>query len=160
MEASNANQNMTNIQGSYGTALSENVIDLTDPKLYHAYKPVIVTSTSYKATVKAAAAWCAIHLTTGNEVIQVATLTGLGWSGPMTLSFNDGTDKPSKDYKITMSDDGKVIVVCWSSTFPSMLDSIACSAVSTNGGLTWSGPEKLQKMTDSLAGETQTRFTE
>ena len=143
-EASSQEQVNTSIQGSYGNSISENAINITDPKLFRVQRPLIATSSSIKATTKAAAVWIATDLTTNNKVIQATILNALGWNNqPVTLSYNDGTEQPCKDYQINISADGKTIVVSWSSYFPSSLDTIACCSVSRDGGLTWKKPENL-----------------
>ncbi len=94
------------------------------------------------------AVWKAQDLATKNYVIQAALLTGLPtppWSGyhwnlvPVaTLSLNDGTEEPLDDLHASMSNDGKVISVIWSSSLHSSQDQVFVrTAITDDGGKTW-----------------------
>lgn len=148
-ESSGMQQANASIQGAYGPSTPDEAINITDPKLFSARRPLLATSSSVRATTKAAAVWMAKDLTTNHKVIQATTLNALGWNNqPATLSYNDGTEEPFNDYQINISADGKTIVVSWTAYFPSLMDTIACAAISKDGGLTWSKPEGIAKLSD------------
>lgn len=131
------------INSSYGTATFPGTETmLTDPNLFYAHDPKIVVPTSDSATTKAVAIWMAEDLGTKNILIQATILTVLGWNtNILTLSFNDGSEKPNKDYEASISSDGLQIAVIWSAYAESTRQTTLRCATSSNGGLTWNIPQ-------------------
>ena len=134
----------TTIQGSWGNSFPSQMTSITDPEKFHVRDPILTSSSSAKATTKAAAVWMAKDLTTENHVIQGTLLTALGWKIPaFTLSLNDKSEQPRNDYQVTISQDGETIIVTWSSFIQSLNDTVPRCVMSKNGGLTWSPPVNM-----------------
>lgn len=121
------------------------IVNITNPLLVNAYDDNVLAVSGTSEGTRAAVAWRAFDLFTGNKIIQVATLDNLGtWSSPVTLSLNDGNEVPLSDYQVAISSNGSVIVVTWTAyLFLTAREQIRAE-ISTDGGASWSpSPQNL-----------------
>ncbi len=123
------------------------VASLSDPMAVEGdTSPVLAVATgSPSGSTIAAAAWTATDLSTSFTIVQVITATDSGWNTvPFTLSDDmTGNEIPQGDHRITISPDGAIITVTWSSFFTTTGDTLIRLRESVDGGTTWSTVTEL-----------------
>ncbi len=149
------------IEGTVGNSSPWTIIDITDPTLFGVYNPVLAIAAGPvngdAGGSRAAAAWLAHDLTTGNYVIQATYLpfgSGNWFATPnpatQTISLNPpigpAEEIPYPDYRIVISDDGTTIVVTWVAVVMSDGATHVRINTSTDGGVTWAGPQTLSPL--------------
>ncbi len=127
------------IHGNFGNALTLPETVITDSTVVDISSiPFLVTSSSNNAITSAVAVWIAVDKGTNNNLVQATIATNSGWNtSPITLSNNDGTEKPNYDFRAAISFDGQLITVNWSAFMTSSNSTVIRIAISRDGGMTW-----------------------
>lgn len=112
---------------------------LTDVDRYNTSFPILAVSKTNTATTSAAAIWLASDLVTNNVVVQASILSKSGWKSPVTLSLNDGMEKPRNGgHTVSISNDGTSILVTWPAVLNGAKNPVVLrSAFSSDGGDSW-----------------------
>lgn len=125
------------IIGSYGTD-SPTKVTLTDPSIEYAYNPVVATSTSPSANIKAAALWNSYKINGKNQRMQVALATSQGWDSGSVKTFEYPLEIAGNTYQITISADGQTIIAVWQTFVTGANITTLRRAQSLDGGQSWS----------------------
>ena len=133
----NDNGTTSIINGTYDTTFPVTPTALTDPSVYSVSGPTFLVNST--ATVSGGAAavvvYAAFDIAASVERVLVSTATTSGWNTtPIALSLNDGTEYPNTDYNVCISPDGVTIIIIWTSFLTGPGDVLRRSAVSTDGG--------------------------
>lgn len=142
------NTGFLQIIGKYG---EDDAVPLTDAESFHAYNPIVAASLSSSASVLGVAVWQAYDFSgmIPIPILQAAVLTtgfpNAEWQMPVTtLSLiGESPETPFSDYKVSISVDGTVIVVTWSSFLND--ETVVRRIIGTSVGTTttWSSPETI-----------------
>lgn len=138
-DLSNPNYQIRAATGSFGTIGNWTVQPITNSSTFYAEDPIrIAVSTLNTANTLAVFAWVGLDIGTGNKVLQAATLTTTGWTGPIPISLNDGSESPTGHFNVYLSGDGVTALITWTTHNLTTNNAREIhAAISTNGGQNW-----------------------